>query len=316
MAKFNFDVIIDKSYYEKGENITGTVHLELLRPLKVKNIFLEFFKTFECEFQEYSTFKDGNNKINNFLYNQKVTLYEGKKILNELGSGHHRFPFSIKPKYLDSGSSKFSDFFQETFLKFKSSYNVTATLNIHDEQSIIKKSTKEVIMCPRIDIVRKMTEKITIMSCICFRSTDILLIAYADKEKYRASEVIQFVSRLSSDNSKIKRMKTRLVCNIWINFRNIRQKQSKILVEVDNTKTENGDCVAMLKIPTNAPSSTEEKHLRVFYTLEALVYVNSSSPIKISRKIALEPERYQNERYVSIGAIKGVQFPSKHLDIE
>lgn len=312
MSQFNFDVITEKSHYQRNENIKGTVHLELLEPLKVQSVILEFMKCFECELRA-DPFVHNNHRVDNCIYSHKIVLYKKKKVFNELGSGHHVFPFIIKPKQSDNGSSQYSDFLQDTFLKFKNFYNIAATLNMEEGVSCTYTKTKEVVICSQTDIVKKKTEKISIMSCICLTYTNILLIAYTNEAKYAQSEEIKFITRLSVDTYRIKRIKSRLVCTFWINYRNMKYRDNKIICSTEKSIVESGECRSSLYIPANAPSSTYERHLIVSYTLESLIFINRGSPIRISREIAIGPKKHQNMKYAAIGAIRGIHFPTANL---
>lgn len=312
--RINLNVIMDKTHFQKGENISGTVHLELLEPFKVKKITLFFNKSFECEFNEDSTVR--NTKFNNYIYEIEIILYQGKKNLNELGSGHHRFPFSITPRKSDSGTSHFSDFIQDSYLKFRNTYLIKACLDIQNEEVPKLSTSKIVSVIPKNEIIKKMTEKINIMSCICLSSRNILLIAYADQEKYLPSDTIKFISRLSTSDYHIKRMKTRLICNILINCRNLKIKRTKSLNVNNNSKNIDSECLTELDIPMNAPFSTDEKYLKVSYILESLIYINRGSPIMIQRNIIIEQKEGPNEKYAGIGAIKGIVFPIKNYSLD
>lgn len=312
MYKLNFDIITDKSHYQNNEDITGTVHIELLEPLKVQSIILEFMKCFECELQLDSLYNN-KNRVENCIYSQKTVLYKGRRSFNELGSGHHEFPFIIKTKQSDDGSSQYSDLIQDSFLKFKNSYNIAATLNMKDCVFLPQKKTREIIISSQKDIVKKKSEKISIMSCICLTYTDILLIAFTDEAKYAQSDTIKFISRLSTDTYRIKRMKTRLICTFCVNYRNIRFRESKIICSTEKSIVELGECKTSLFIPANAPSSTIERHLNVSYMLESLIFINRGSPIKISREILIGPKKHYNLKYAAIGAIRGIQFPTSKL---
>lgn len=308
-SKISFNVITDKSQYKKGENITGTVHLELLYPYEIKKIAIQFNKIFTCHLRE-------NGNLTNYIYNNELILYESKKNLNEIGSGHHRFPFCFINDRSGDGSTAFSDNSTGSLVKFANSFKIEANLFFKDENLPAKKVVKTLTIHSKNESTKKMTEKISIMSCICLQSANILLVAYSDKENYLPSEKIIFTSRLSTKDYRIKRTKTRMICNITINTKKVKYKSSLLVSNCDNLKIEKGDCISEIKIPENVPASVNEKYLKVSYLLESFIFINRGSPIKITRNIFVEQKPGKLDKYLGIGALKGILFPVKKCRIE
>lgn len=313
--KLNLKITLDKPSFYNNEVISGIIHLESLENLKTNKLTLVLTKNFNYEYD--SERQDPyiqliKNQME--IYKKKLLLYEAKKRLNELGSGYHQFPFSISLNSTNNGSSTFSQYMNNTFISFQNEYKLEAFLDIQNDN--VYKDEKILNIMSDLKVIKKITDTINIMSCLCLQSTNILIIGYADKEFYFTEDILNFTVRLSNSTFRIKRMKLRLVCHIKLKNRQNKIYKTKIIGFNDESVIKEDECESSIKTPSNIPSTTEESYLNVFYILEGMIYINRGSPVRIKRNIKIYKKNKINEKYLPIGAMKGIFFPRKYLQID
>lgn len=365
--KQKFEITLDKPIFQNNDPISGYFHLELYEPLNFVKITLKIIKIFELEYE--NNFENNIENYKNCIYEEELILYNSR--CNELGSGYHQFPFLIRLRENDSGTTFFDDFIGNNYLSFKNEYKIKVfietkenfitdndkfsnsydvansnnifnfnpknvlnsnyeanpntnfnknTNNISKPNKTLNSNkilvTKNILIKQKNHSKRKITDNINILSCICLSSYKILIIAYLNKESINSSENLEFICKLSSEKYFIKKMKIKIFLNLEIYNKYLKiKKYKKLILENKNSIIEENKCISKFNLPENLPYSCFEKYLKVFYEIEAIVYINRGSPVKISRNFFVEPKLQPKDKYFSIGAIKGIKFPINRLDL-
>lgn len=314
----NFKITLDKPYFITNEIISGKINLELLEPIDLKSIFMQFTKKFECEFDrpKNNSFPKKQCKISKVIYSKEIQIYESYKHLTKLGSGYHTFPFKIALKSSDSGSCVFSKYFNDVFIEARSFYVIDAFLKVEGIFKPVLTDSTDVEVVIYHQNKKKISDNISITSCLCITSNDLMVIGYTDREKYRTTDQIVFLSRLSTKAYKIKSVKLRLYCHIALKSNNNILNRTKLIASNDVSKMERNDCQAAIKIPAGTPATISEKYLYINYSLSAIININRTSPIMIERSVCIFKEPRRKDPFSSIGAFRGIKFPCVYISMD
>jgi hypothetical protein len=317
MTETKIRIELDKEFYESGSEVAGIIDMKTRDALCISRINLTFTKKLNLKLrkiEEMGVVDESSEiiKLNQDLFDYKFEVYHNSDPLEEISSGHHKFPFKFTLKREDNGSTEIKGLYFDFLCDVRSRYNLAAEVFMFGAHNAMYVVDKEVHVIDPLTEPTQFSTRVQISSPICFFSRKYDILFDLDRALYLAGECLELRATVSSKKPIIKQIECFLyeVLSVTVGGKSI--VRSKYIVGGDATPEEDGRTFrTSLRIPSTTPSTVTDPR----FSLKAVLFVNinffKGSPVRAKKYVRIAKRSISYPEIDTLSVLEGEVYPEK-----
>lgn len=282
---------LDRETHKCGSEVVGVIDLRIREPLCISKIGLSFSKITKLRLQKTQDAKESQGDVDDIEkdqegYKYEFEVYRNADPLEEISSGHHRFPFKVRLRNGDGASSEIKGVYFDFLCDIKNRYELCAEVHTFGAQEPMCVVKREVLIVDQMSDPRMFHATVKILSPICFFSKKYDINFELDKSLYYSGECLLLRALVLSEKQVIKQVECFVYEILSVSVDGQEVVRTKYVVG-GKAKWDGEKFETSLRIPSTTPSTVTED----FFSLKAVLFVNVSfhrgSPVKIKRYLSI-----------------------------
>ncbi|KAL7349676.1 putative thioredoxin-interacting protein [Encephalitozoon intestinalis] len=308
---------LDKEMYPGGSEVRGAVDIKMRSPLRISKINLVFSKTTRLKIQEIERKENTeNNEVEKIYdgYRHEFEIYSSDDPLEEVSSGHHRFPFRFMLRREDEGSLEIKGVYFDILCNIRSIYDLYAEiyiLGVHNPAYTVR---REIQIVDPIMEPRNFNTAIDVLSPICFLSRRYNIRLEVDKEFYYSGDCLVTEASIPSKKPKIKRMECFIYEILSVSVEGKEILRTKYIGGGEAEHYDGGRVLrASLKIPSTTPSTVMGSNFSIRVVLFINLELYRGTPVRIKKYIHVIKKNIIHPEIDCMDVLEGEIYPERIL---
>ncbi|KAM0672755.1 hypothetical protein CWI42_052010 [Ordospora colligata] len=308
---------LNKELYVCGDEVRGAIEIKTRNPLCISKINLKLLRKMEMNIQrteegkhEEDTFEAINRSINKYCYQFQV--YANDDPLEEISSGHHRFPFKFGLRRDDGGSSEVKGVYFDLLCSIKGSYELHADIHMLGIHNPVYSAHKEMQVIENCTEPKAFHATVEIQSPICLFTRKYDVSFELNKQFYFSGDALAIRACIPSKTPKIKCMECFLYEILSISANGQEEIRTKYIAGGEGVNEEEGRASTLcLRIPSTTSSTFTDNDAGMRIVLFISLGLSKGAPIKIKKYLQIVKKRIAYPEIDSINVLEGEIYPEK-----
>ncbi|KAH9411342.1 hypothetical protein HK407_05g10080 [Ordospora pajunii] len=308
---------LNKEIYVCGDEVRGTIEIKTRNPLSISKINLKLLRKMEMSIQrteegkhEGDVFEAVDRNISKYCYEFEV--YTNEDPLEEISSGHHRFPFKFELRRDDGGSSDVKGVYFDLLCNIKGSYCFHADIYMFGIHNPVYSVDREMQVIESNAEPKAFHATVEIQSPICFFGRKYNVSFELNKLFYFSGDALAIRACIPSRTPKIKCMECFLYEILSISANGQEEIRTKYIAGGEGVNEGEGRASTLcLRIPSTTPSTFTDNEVGMRIVLFINLGLSKGAPIKIKKYLQVVKKQIAYAEIDSINVLEGEIYPEK-----